>query len=165
MLRLFSFLLVSSICWSQSIQIEEGKIHDTLWIDANKKESIALYLPKKKMGNGKRPIIFIFAHLLIGGPSSVATRLTMTRVSLLLFHLAVILCASLAASLHANENGKPLKVYILAGQSNMSGYGNLRTLDYMKRDPVSVPILNEILDEKGRPRQLPSVRSAYRKLY
>lgn len=37
---------------------------------------------------------------------------------------ALLLCASQAQA-------KPLKVYILAGQSNMEGHANARTFDYI----------------------------------
>lgn len=74
----------------------------------------------------------------------------MTRVSLFLtLFISLLGFSELLA--------KPLKIYILAGQSNMSGYGNLKTLDYMKRDPVTVSILNEIVDEKGESKIIENV--------
>ena len=36
---------------------------------------------------------------------------------------------------------KPLKAYILAGQSNMEGQATIQTLDYMGEDPQTVPML------------------------
>ncbi len=51
------------------------------------------------------------------------------------------------------KNGtKPLKVFILAGQSNMQGHANISTLNSMKDDPKTAPILKEILNDKGQPR-------------
>lgn len=46
----------------------------------------------------------------------------------------------------------PLKVYILAGQSNMQGTAAARTLPYMAHDPISQPLLAKILDKEGKPR-------------
>ena len=45
----------------------------------------------------------------------------------------------------------PLRVYILAGQSNMQGHANVSTLDSMADDPATAPLLNEIRDESGKP--------------
>jgi len=58
--------------------------------------------------------------------------------------LAVI-CLSAAA--HA----APLKVYILAGQSNMQGHANVSTFDYMAKDPKTAPLLEQMRDRNGRP--------------
>ena len=35
-----------------------------------------------------------------------------------------------------------LKIYILAGQSNMQGHAHIRTLDHMRMDPNSASILD-----------------------
>ncbi len=47
---------------------------------------------------------------------------------------------------------KPLKVFILAGQSNMQGHANVSTLDSMADDPRTAPILKEMRNPEGRPR-------------
>jgi alpha-galactosidase len=47
---------------------------------------------------------------------------------------------------------KPLKVYILAGQSNMQGHVNVSTFDYMATDPKTAPILKEMRNVDGKPR-------------
>jgi alpha-galactosidase len=39
---------------------------------------------------------------------------------------------------------KPLKVFILAGQSNMQRHANVATLDSMADDPKTAPILEEM---------------------
>src|SRR5262245_21794322 len=36
---------------------------------------------------------------------------------------------------------KPLKVYILAGQSNMEGHAKIETFDYIGDDPATAPLL------------------------
>jgi alpha-galactosidase len=47
---------------------------------------------------------------------------------------------------------KPLKIFILAGQSNMQGHANLSTLDSMADDPITAPILKEMRNADGTPR-------------
>jgi alpha-galactosidase len=47
---------------------------------------------------------------------------------------------------------KPLKVFILAGQSNMQGHVNVSTFDSMAGDPKTAPILKEMRDADGKPR-------------
>lgn len=46
---------------------------------------------------------------------------------------------------------KPLKVFILAGQSNMQGWFGVSTLDSMADDPKTAPILKEMRDAEGKP--------------
>ena len=53
----------------------------------------------------------------------------------------------LAATLHA----KPLKVFILAGQSNMEGHAKVETFDYIGDDPATAPLLNRIRGADGKP--------------
>jgi len=52
----------------------------------------------------------------------------------------------------AAAQAKPLKVFILAGQSNMQGHAHVRTIERMKLDPKMAPILKEMLNAKGEPR-------------
>lgn len=47
---------------------------------------------------------------------------------------------------------KPLKVYILAGQSNMQGSAHRSTFEVLKKDPESAPLAREFLDENGEAR-------------
>jgi len=47
---------------------------------------------------------------------------------------------------------KPLKVFIMAGQSNMQGHANVSTLDSMADDPNTAPILKEMRNADGTPR-------------
>ena len=48
-------------------------------------------------------------------------------------------------------SGKSLKVYILAGQSNMQGSAHFRTFKAIGDDPETSALLNVILDQKGNP--------------
>jgi alpha-galactosidase len=47
---------------------------------------------------------------------------------------------------------RPLKVFILAGQSNMQGHAHVRTFDAMGLDPRTAPILEEMCNADGTPR-------------
>ncbi|MDP6355848.1 MAG: sialate O-acetylesterase [Planctomycetota bacterium] len=56
---------------------------------------------------------------------------------------------------------RPLKVFILAGQSNMEGHAAVRTFDYIGRDPKTAPILREMRNEDGTPRECEKVWISY----
>lgn len=46
---------------------------------------------------------------------------------------------------------KPLKVFILAGQSNMEGHARIETFDYIGDDPATAPLLKMMRGEDGKP--------------
>ena len=46
----------------------------------------------------------------------------------------------------------PLKVFILAGQSNMQGHAHIRTIDTMALDPTTAPLAKSIMAADGTPR-------------
>lgn len=46
---------------------------------------------------------------------------------------------------------KPLKVYILAGQSNMQGHAHVSTFDDMANDPKTATLQKEMRDKDGKP--------------
>ncbi len=56
---------------------------------------------------------------------------------------------------------KPLKVFILAGQSNMEGHAEIRTFDYIGKDPLTAPILREMRNSDGTPRVCDKVWMSY----
>ena len=56
---------------------------------------------------------------------------------------------------------KPLKVFILAGQSNMEGHAEVRTFDYIGKDPLTAPILKEMRNPDGTPRVCDKVWRSY----
>ena len=64
----------------------------------------------------------------------------------------VILTAALLCVLSPISFAKPLKVFILAGQSNMQGHANTSTFDYIGKDPLTAPILAAMRDAEGKPR-------------
>jgi len=49
-------------------------------------------------------------------------------------------------------SSKPLKVFILAGQSNMQGHAHISTFDAIGLDPKTAPILEEMRQADGTPR-------------
>ena len=61
-----------------------------------------------------------------------------------------MVAACAAAWLCGEARAKPLKVYILAGPSNMEGQGHLTTIDYIGDDPVTALLLKEIRGDDGR---------------
>jgi alpha-galactosidase len=46
---------------------------------------------------------------------------------------------------------KPLKVFILAGQSNMEGHAKVETFDYIGDDPATAPLLKMMRGADGKP--------------
>ncbi|MEM7013590.1 MAG: sialate O-acetylesterase [Verrucomicrobiota bacterium] len=67
----------------------------------------------------------------------------------------IILSAFLAAGFLqlpiAAAEAKPLKIFILAGQSNMQGHAHISTMDVMAMDPRTAPILEQMRNEDGTP--------------
>ena len=49
-----------------------------------------------------------------------------------------ILAAALLCALSPISSAKPLKVFILAGQSNMEGHAEISTFDYIGKDPKTM---------------------------
>lgn len=62
--------------------------------------------------------------------------------------LAVATTLPLRLQAQANSEG-PVKVFILAGQSNMEGYGGLGTLDVLAANPTQANLLRKIKKEDG----------------
>lgn len=51
-----------------------------------------------------------------------------------------------------SKGNKPLKIFVLAGQSNMQGHVNVSTFDYMSTDPKTAPLLKEMRGPDGKPK-------------
>lgn len=66
-------------------------------------------------------------------------------------------CLLLATQLHA----KPLKVFILAGQSNMEGHAKIETFDYIGDDPATAPLLKQMRGADGNPTVCDNVWISY----
>ena len=50
------------------------------------------------------------------------------------------------------DTKKPLKVFILVGQSNMEGHAKVETFDYLGDDPKTAPLLKKMRNADGTPR-------------
>ncbi len=76
-----------------------------------------------------------------------------------MYRLALSLATIWATTLisPAVVHADPLKVFVLAGQSNMQGHAQVRTLEHLGMDPKTEPILAKILDETGEPRTCDNV--------
>jgi alpha-galactosidase len=55
----------------------------------------------------------------------------------------------------------PLKVFLLAGQSNMEGHAEMSTFEYLGDDPSTVPLLQTMRSADGRPRVCEGVWISY----
>jgi Carbohydrate esterase, sialic acid-specific acetylesterase len=58
---------------------------------------------------------------------------------------------SLIMATSASAKEKPLKVFILVGQSNMEGPASISTFDYIGDDPATVPLLKMMRGADGNP--------------
>ena len=63
--------------------------------------------------------------------------------------VATFLATTLIAA--ATAHAKPLKVFILAGQSNMEGHAKIETFDYIGDDPATAPLLKQMRGADGKP--------------
>jgi len=72
-----------------------------------------------------------------------------------------ILGAALLCALTSSAVAKPLKVFILAGQSNMEGHAEISTFDYIGKDPLTAPMLKEMRNPDGTPRVCDKVWMSY----
>lgn len=73
--------------------------------------------------------------------------------------LVLSICPLLSHGALAGD--KPLRIFILAGQSNMEGHGHVRVLDYMGDDPVSAPLLAKMKAPNGGHRMIKDVWISY----
>lgn len=70
----------------------------------------------------------------------------------------------LAAAVWGLGNGgvaAPVKVFILAGQSNMEGHAKVTTFDYIGDDPATAPLLKAMRNPDGTPRVCDHVWISY----
>lgn len=73
---------------------------------------------------------------------------------------ASLLLAAPAAS-HAAKASKPLRVFVLAGQSNMEGHARIETFNYIGDDPATAPLLKRMRGADGKPRMCDHVWISY----
>ena len=74
--------------------------------------------------------------------------------------LPLVLALSVSASAIAAP-AKPLKIFILAGQSNMEGHAGVETFDYIGDDPATAPLLQQMRGADGKPRVCDHVWISY----
>lgn len=67
-----------------------------------------------------------------------------------MFRSSLVTLLLLAAG-PATAADKPLKVFILAGQSNMQGHASISTFDSMADDPKTAPLLKQMRGDDGKP--------------
>ncbi|MHC5114837.1 MAG: DUF6288 domain-containing protein, partial [Planctomycetota bacterium] len=80
-------------------------------------------------------------------------KMTMLRAHLV---TALLVLPAIAAGA-PGESAEPLKVFILAGQSNMQGHAHVSTFDAVGLDPKTAPMLEEMRNADGTPRVCDSV--------
>lgn len=73
----------------------------------------------------------------------------------------IILTAVLLCAFSLTSFAKPLKVFILSGQSNMEGHAEISTFDYIGKDPLTAPLLKEMRNPDGSPRVCDKVWMSY----
>lgn len=61
--------------------------------------------------------------------------------------LALFLCSHATAA-----QKKPLKIFLLAGQSNMQGHARISTFEHIGMDPATKPMLTEMTGKDGKPK-------------
>ncbi len=74
---------------------------------------------------------------------------------------AIVTATVMMCLLTSNCFAQKLKVFILAGQSNMEGHAAISTFDYIGKDPLTAPILNEMRNPDGTPRVCDHVWMSY----
>ncbi len=73
----------------------------------------------------------------------------------------ILIVSLLAVSTATSILAKPLKVYILVGQSNMEGHAQVTTFDHIGMDPKTAPMLKEMRHKDGSPRVCKDVHISY----
>jgi hypothetical protein len=74
---------------------------------------------------------------------------------------AIVTAAVMVCLLSSNCFAQKLKVFILAGQSNMEGHAAISTFDYIGKDPLTAPLLKEMRNPDGSPRVCDRVWMSY----
>lgn len=66
-------------------------------------------------------------------------------------HINLTIFSTLAVVFTASAEAKPLKVFILCGQSNMEGHAQTMTFPAIAKDPKTADIYKDMVDSKGNP--------------
>ena len=73
------------------------------------------------------------------------------EVSIHALAVAFLTLAAVGLS-NAQAEKKPLKVYLLVGQSNMQGHADIKTFEHIGMDPKTAPMLKEMQNADGTPK-------------
>lgn len=82
----------------------------------------------------------------------------MKKHSILFSALLAVLLATASSAL---AQSKPLRVFILAGQSNMEGHAAVEKFDYIGDDPATAPLLKKMRGPDGKPTVCENVWISY----
>ncbi|MCH7225447.1 sialate O-acetylesterase [Haloferula sp. A504] len=74
---------------------------------------------------------------------------------------SMALLAMAAAAVTGSLAAKPLKVFILTGQSNMEGHAQTRTFPAVAKDPKTADLYKKMVDADGEPATIEDVWIAY----
>ena len=77
------------------------------------------------------------------------------------FRLAIFAVVLLVFEIGFAQAQKPLKVFILVGQSNMQGHAKIGTLEHLGMDPKTAPLLKQLQNEDGSPKVCENVCISY----
>ena len=78
--------------------------------------------------------------------------MTLRRLALPTFIAAVLPLFVFTATFGQDDDKlKPLKVFVLVGQSNMQGHAHVKTLEHIATDPQSSELAKHLFDESGNP--------------
>lgn len=72
-----------------------------------------------------------------------------------------LLCLAALSLACGHAAAATLKVYILAGQSNMEGHAKIETFDYLGDDPATAPLLKQMRGPDGKPAVCENVWISY----
>ena len=68
------------------------------------------------------------------------------------FLLTLIALCALPLTSTASATEKKLKVFILAGQSNMQGHAKISTFEHIGMDPATAPLLADMMGSNSQPK-------------
>lgn len=70
----------------------------------------------------------------------------------MIFLVIAVSLITVCTGVSEGETKKPLKVFILCGQSNMQGHAQVRTLEHLKLAPETLPMYEALVNRDGTPR-------------
>jgi hypothetical protein len=77
------------------------------------------------------------------------------------FNICLLIAVVIPADNQVVAQSRPLRIFILAGQSNMEGHAKVETFDYIGDDPATAPLLQKMRGDDGKPRVCDGVWISY----